>query len=132
MTEVLRKQLLNAPIIGERISDVSERWSTVTLDQVLDQMPNPETVEAMNGRRVKAVMIEPSGKEVDESETLVSFASFAQRYTPAHYIGASIVRDVVAPSSRLIMFQNNSRSNDVHEVDKDLELGIRERSDSFS
>lgn len=87
------------------ISEALEYWQQVTLDQVRNDMVNPTTITTQTGH-VGLHILEPRG-EVDDSLTVIRFSEHQQAYSPMQHIGAAVVRDVLFPNSRVIMFDNN-------------------------
>lgn len=117
---------LLTPERRERIEEIHAFWAPKTLQDTALGMPEP-TVFNVGGKAVSAVVVPPRAKDIDIENVLVRMAEHQQPYTPFQYMSACILRDVVAPESPIIMFQNNGLTQSVRTIDTEIRKDINMR-----
>lgn len=118
VAEISREQLFN-DTVNTRIAEVKAKWEGITLKDVIATMP-PRTVIDVGRRTVSGIIVPPMQERDENTVDMVRFSEHAQHYTAGQYMSASLMRDFLLPNSNAAMFQNNSVTDEEHEMDADL------------
>ena len=106
------------PAMQERIQEVTERWQTVSYEDVQRDTLAAQTFEPREDNS-RAIILEPLSTEVDEMRTVVLALPHLQKWQPHHYIRARIMQQIVAPNNRVIVFPNSlDRENPDYDLSK--------------
>ncbi len=105
------------PYADDAFNDLYERWQSYDNDDIERMMPEPQTivggqdshvVQGVQGDRV--VVLDPAGDR-DEAFTIAMGLPFQQTWGKPHFFRAEMLRQTVAPDSRLVVFPNNGRGD---------------------
>jgi hypothetical protein len=112
------------PMYYDRIQTLRDKWYNRTYSQAAEAVPEPTFVTLDDDRRVKTFILEPEdGHAADPSLTLVLAQEFLNGYAIDKDIRARIMRDMIAPTSRLIVLPNNAYKDHAY----DLTINEKER-----
>ncbi len=106
-----------------RMSDADmakhEEFAGITLDQFIDDMPNPRTVITIrntNSFDLRAVDLRASD-EGSSNKAVVLPLPWGNGYSPSMYIRARAVQAFLPEATRLVMFPNNVRGEEYYSFD---------------
>lgn len=106
------------PLMDQDVLAVHERWQSVDLHDIRQAMPQPTVID-VGKCSVRAVVMDPQTKDVNENHTLVLGLPHQQAWKPSMYIRSKMLQDIVAPNSRLVVFPNNTIGDRYYDLTKD-------------
>lgn len=109
-------------LLDDQVQDVQRRWASYDFDDVRAMMPEPQVIDLPNDRQLRGVVLEPATPERDEACSLVLALPFCQAWKPSMFIRAEVMRQIIAPNSRLVVFPNNSITDEYYDL-TEAELG---------
>lgn len=89
------------------MAEVHERWRATSLDQVIAKMPETQLGNA-DHNAIRYVDLRPASGEYDPDETVVMTLPGAKTWSAETYMTSEIMRQILAPNGRMIVFPNNN------------------------